>query len=202
MYSNQKEMDKIREPGSKKSTVLDSFFEKADPMKHLDEEEIKRRKEKKEKAEEEKKEKKKNLAGRDEEEVEKERKLKLLKKLKLERAKHEQRKIGFERQMTEKQKSPEMQECVDTIKAFVRGGLCGMDRLRLVSANIFRHYGVTTVVDQEYAFVKAGLELVFDSSSEGDAMVGLKRCRGPGNKMKVVSKRTHAAFKVPDEECF
>lgn len=47
--------------------------------------------------------------------------------------------------------------CVSEIKAFVRGGPAGLDRLRKVLPSIFRHYRVVSQSQQAHILAKSGL---------------------------------------------
>ena len=48
-------------------------------------------------------------------------------------------------------------ECVAEIRAFIQGGLPGLERLRRVAPTIFRHYGVTDPQQKDAILLQAGL---------------------------------------------
>lgn len=47
-----------------------------------------------------------------------------------------------------------VRECIEEMRCFVRGGLAGIQRLKLVYKNILKHYEIT-LVDEIYFIVKS-----------------------------------------------
>jgi len=53
-------------------------------------------------------------------------------------------------------------KCTSEIKAFVRGGTPGLDRLRKVLSSVFRHYKVTSRKEQAQILIQCRLFPVLD----------------------------------------